>query len=245
MSQVLTALRPWRARCHTSLLALDDDGTAPVDDGPIPAVSAGLGLRAPSWASFLSWACGGSEARELAATGLDPELALLAECLRLERAGVGVPEGLLRGGDEAPSPLWTWLSDRLHPGLVVSPAWGPWVDVARVQARLEGAAGHPAIRAAAASGDMARYVASPVPVTGAPGWTITVRIDPTADGVWMIVAARGRMSFAQGPPPTVYVRLELDGPAETHVLEGQDEAVFWYEERPLGSSPRMSAWVIG
>lgn len=86
----------------------------------------------------------------------------------------------------------------------------------------------------------------PAPVRGAPGWEVHMRIEPTVDGAWLMTAQR--VWAGDGPAPRAPVialtlRTDHDGHArDVHQrIENEDPCTMWYEDRPPGPSPRLSA----
>lgn len=260
------ALRDYRADVQRCLLGWAYARSQSAEGKPIgaleerPSLLSSLALPDPGgWAGAAAVLLAGPSAQRLEALGIDAGVLAMAEVRRIELADVGPASGILRIRGTH-SPAWTRVRDAVS-------VRGSAALATRVATQLDhhGERLLPAIRrcleelhdmlagegiglmrlAAAHERSGGAFVShEPAAVQGAPGWEIHMRIEPTVDGVWLVTAQRRWMGTGPEPAaPVIVLTLRASDGSEARQVNRRIEEAFaiWYEDRPFGPEPRLSA----
>ena len=94
--------------------------------------------------------------------------------------------------------------------------------------------------AAAEEGGVSRQLsAEPVPIAGAPGWAVIIRLDTTIDGAAMLHGERVRAGAPSSElPPPIQIRLQVDGRPEQLLIPVEEaSAAIFLESAPQDLIP--------
>lgn len=257
------AFRAFRAEAQNLLLGLAyADAPAPPGGADLDLFMLSSRLLAPpagngAWRAAWEQLLDTLSARQLRSLGADVTIHLVAELWYMERAEVGPDAGPLRRagapcpawgeilpilGASTPAALWRRAADelgRLGPELPLA-ARRHLDEVCRALREEAARTGVVLTRLAAADAAGGSFESlPPVPVRGATGWGVHVRIDPTLDSAWLVVARRVALEPAEARKLAIAVSMRIGEAEHRCAIAAESESVTWY----LDGSP-ASAVVI-